>query len=212
MENCIEFNLLFNPTRIETIETINDSENLNFILKTDKKEKQEPEIPEKNGAYFVYMLISCDQKRTYIGCTNDLRRRLRQHNGEIVGGARATMSSRPWSFFGYCYSTCLTSPLNRSQACRLETHWKRASFAVSNSNSNTDSNLNNIENSGMGKKSVKKKRGGKRKYSVYSKYCNIESCHDKFLFLHESIPKRIQNRLLGIQKACNFLSYTFQIK
>jgi hypothetical protein len=94
----------------------------------------------------------------------------------------------------------------------LETHWKRASFAVSNSNSNTDSNLNNIENSGMGKKSVKKKRGGKRKYSVYSKYCNIESCHDKFLFLHESIPKRIQNRLLGIQKACNFLSYTFQIK
>lgn len=28
--------------------------------------------------------------RTYVGATNDFRRRIRQHNREIVGGARAT--------------------------------------------------------------------------------------------------------------------------
>jgi len=29
-------------------------------------------------------------RRTYVGATNDFRRRIRQHNREIVGGARAT--------------------------------------------------------------------------------------------------------------------------
>jgi hypothetical protein len=34
--------------------------------------------------------------RTYAGVTNDLKHRLRQHNGEIAGGARATTTGRPW--------------------------------------------------------------------------------------------------------------------
>lgn len=32
----------------------------------------------------------------YVGCTTDVRRRLRQHNGEIVGGGRYTSKHRPW--------------------------------------------------------------------------------------------------------------------
>jgi len=32
----------------------------------------------------------------YVGCTKDLYRRIRQHNGEIVGGARFTTDYRPW--------------------------------------------------------------------------------------------------------------------
>lgn len=38
--------------------------------------------------FFVYLLMS--QRRTYVGATVDLDHRLRQHNGELVGGAKAT--------------------------------------------------------------------------------------------------------------------------
>jgi len=42
-------------------------------------------------SYYVYLLESTD-KRTYVGATVDLDHRLRQHNGEISGGAVATSS------------------------------------------------------------------------------------------------------------------------
>ena len=32
----------------------------------------------------------------YVGCTTDPPRRIRQHNGEIVGGSRYTSQHRPW--------------------------------------------------------------------------------------------------------------------
>lgn len=45
----------------------------------------------ENGAtnYNVY-LLECSDTSTYVGATVDLQHRLRQHNGEIKGGARAT--------------------------------------------------------------------------------------------------------------------------
>ena len=39
--------------------------------------------------YLCYLLYNNDHK-TYIGSTNDFKRRLRQHNGELVGGAKYT--------------------------------------------------------------------------------------------------------------------------
>lgn len=40
--------------------------------------------------FFVYCLVSNISRSTYIGATIDLDHRLRQHNKEIKGGARAT--------------------------------------------------------------------------------------------------------------------------
>jgi predicted GIY-YIG superfamily endonuclease len=39
--------------------------------------------------FYVY-LLECTDKSTYVGATVDLEHRLRQHNCEISGGARAT--------------------------------------------------------------------------------------------------------------------------
>jgi putative endonuclease len=46
--------------------------------------------------WFVYVLVSLTTHRTYVGVTNDLRRRLDQHNGILPGGAKSTRQARPW--------------------------------------------------------------------------------------------------------------------
>ena len=43
----------------------------------------------------VYLLCN-DTGRTYVGCTINAARRLRQHNGELAGGAAQTERGRPW--------------------------------------------------------------------------------------------------------------------
>lgn len=55
----------------------------------------EQNVPK--GEWVVYILQSKPRpNRTYVGVTNDLKKRLRQHNGELVGGASATKTTRPW--------------------------------------------------------------------------------------------------------------------
>lgn len=49
---------------------------------------------EDCGRWFVY-LVRCADDSLYTGVTTDLARRLRQHNGEIVGGAGYTRGRRP---------------------------------------------------------------------------------------------------------------------
>lgn len=44
----------------------------------------------------MYVLTS-QAGRTYVGVAVDVGRRLRQHNGEVRGGARSTRAGRPWS-------------------------------------------------------------------------------------------------------------------
>jgi len=44
--------------------------------------------------YFTYIL-ECSDGTYYVGKTVDLKKRLRQHNGEIKGGAKYTSGRRP---------------------------------------------------------------------------------------------------------------------
>mmetsp|Transcript_26981 Transcript_26981/g.40841 ORF Transcript_26981/g.40841 Transcript_26981/m.40841 type:complete len:143 (-) Transcript_26981:479-907(-) len=58
-------------------------------------------------------------RRTYVGVTNNLDRRLRQHNGQIVGGAKATGVGRPWK----CLLTVEGFPTKQS-SLQFEWMWK----------------------------------------------------------------------------------------
>jgi predicted GIY-YIG superfamily endonuclease len=52
---------------------------------------------KKKKEYVCYCLRSVPAKaRTYFGSTCDIVHRIRQHNGLLVGGARATSTTRPW--------------------------------------------------------------------------------------------------------------------
>ena len=44
--------------------------------------------------YLVY-LLKCENY-SYVGMTNDIFKRIRQHNGEITGGARYTSKRKEW--------------------------------------------------------------------------------------------------------------------
>lgn len=46
------------------------------------------------STFYTY-IIECSDGTFYIGKTTDLTRRIRQHNGEIVGGAKYTRGRRP---------------------------------------------------------------------------------------------------------------------
>lgn len=68
-------------------------------------------------AYLCYVLVSTVSPRTYVGITNNLPRRLRQHNGEIQGGAKYTRGHRPWRL-----KYVAQSFPNKSEAMKFE--WK----------------------------------------------------------------------------------------
>jgi len=67
----------------------------------------------------VYLLLASDNKRTYIGASNNPERRLRCHNGEISGGAKATRTSRPWKHIA------IISGLDKISALQLEWRLKK---------------------------------------------------------------------------------------
>lgn len=56
------------------------------------------------NTYVVYVLINTSHNKTYVGITNKPERRIRQHNGELVGGAKYTTSNKAqgeWKFYGF---------------------------------------------------------------------------------------------------------------
>ena len=67
--------------------------------------------------YIIYLLINSCNSNTYVGITNNKERRIRQHNGELVGGAKYTTSKKgdgEWMYYGYIEN------LDKSLALSLE--------------------------------------------------------------------------------------------
>ena len=54
-----------------------------------------------NKNYFCYILGNDDNMKTYNGFTVDINRRIRQHNGQLKGGAKATKGVSTWSVLAY---------------------------------------------------------------------------------------------------------------
>ncbi|KAK8481089.1 hypothetical protein V6N13_046022 [Hibiscus sabdariffa] len=81
------------------------------------------ESKSKQKAWCVYLILSTNAPiKTYVGVTNNFSRRLKQHNGELSGGAKASRAGRPW------VCACLIQGFNdQSEACEFESKWKMVS-------------------------------------------------------------------------------------
>ena len=79
---------------------------------------------------FVYLLV-CSDNSTYVGATVDVDHRLRQHNGEIKGGAHATTSkvAKGHTWTRACYVSGFP---DWRAALQFEWRWKQISRQLSN--------------------------------------------------------------------------------
>ncbi|KAG6433575.1 hypothetical protein SASPL_105189 [Salvia splendens] len=78
--------------------------------------------PPKNP-WTVYLILSTNPPiKTYVGVTNNFSRRLKQHNGELIGGAKASTAGRPWT------CACLIQGFaDKCKAYQFEAKWKSIS-------------------------------------------------------------------------------------
>jgi len=70
------------------------------------------------ATWFCYLLQSECRKKTYVGATINPDRRLRQHNGELSGGARATHGKK-WNRI-----SLIGGFVDERAALRFEWRWK----------------------------------------------------------------------------------------
>ena len=83
-------------------------------------------MSSSESVWWVYVIQS-EQRRPgglpgfhYVGCTTEPARRIRQHQGELVGGAKYTAKHRPW------VARALYGPYkDRSEAMKAERALKK---------------------------------------------------------------------------------------
>ncbi len=71
--------------------------------------------------WFCYLLYSENVNKTYIGITNNLDKRIKQHNQELSGGAKFTKIASDWK-----YQKTIPMP-DKSTALKTEYIWKQSS-------------------------------------------------------------------------------------
>lgn len=87
-----------------------------------------------SAMFYACYLLANDSKSYYIGSTPDPERRIKQHNGDLVGGAKKTVSGRPWDMvlvvhgFVYCAST--HAQVSNITALQFEWSWQHSHFMV----------------------------------------------------------------------------------
>lgn len=79
---------------------------------------------DSDGVDWYVYLLRCVDTSLYCGVTTDLKKRLRQHNGEIKGGAKYTQTRRP------CTLVYQESHASRSAASQREYVIKQLSKAA----------------------------------------------------------------------------------
>ena len=88
-----------------------------------------PSAPsEQQPVFCCYLLRTLDpaaRGRTYIGFTVDPHRRLRQHNGEVKGGARKTSRCRPWEMLGFVHGF-----RDKVSALKFEWAWQHPTISL----------------------------------------------------------------------------------
>lgn len=98
-----------NTTKDKAIKEYNQPLRLNIVRNSINNFEGIP------SDHLCYILKSSVSNRTYIGYTINFPHRIRQHNGDIVGGAKRTMKGRPW------YPICLIRGFyEASSALRFE--------------------------------------------------------------------------------------------
>ena len=71
--------------------------------------------------FLVYLLKN--ENKSYIGYTNNFKRRLRQHNGELKGGAKYTTANKGENLWE---PICIVDGFeDKCEAMRCEWKWKR---------------------------------------------------------------------------------------
>lgn len=70
--------------------------------------------------YYCYMLVN-DGPNTYIGITNDINKRIQQHNGLLRGGAKYTRRANIWRYH------MIIGMFTKGDALRFEWRWKKGS-------------------------------------------------------------------------------------
>jgi len=69
--------------------------------------------------YYTYILRSLRTGKYYVGSTEDLERRLQEHNGDLPNPGRSTLAGKPWELvFQAAYPS-------RSQAVAAEQYIKK---------------------------------------------------------------------------------------
>ncbi|WEJ63783.1 GIY-YIG nuclease family protein [Thiomicrorhabdus lithotrophica] len=71
-------------------------------------------MPSQNAKFWYVYLLRCADNSLYCGITTDLQKRLRQHNGELIGGAKYTKVRQP------CELVYSETSENRSEASKRE--------------------------------------------------------------------------------------------
>jgi putative endonuclease len=83
-----------------------------------------------SSGYLVYLLLAEDKTRSYVGLTNNLAKRLRQHNQEIKGGARYTR--------GKAWRLVLAIRGFASDRCARQLEWRLHRYGRCNRRSGKD--------------------------------------------------------------------------
>ena len=79
-----------------------------------------------------YLLTTiAEPSQTYVGATTDVNRRLRQHNGELAGGARRTTSRGKGAWKRVCH---VTGFVEKTECLSFEWNWKHYSRRIKEGN------------------------------------------------------------------------------